>query len=96
MHGWDGGWHMGWWMIWWWILGVALVVLVFRLLVGAGRGPTDGRPSRDSAEEILKRRYASGEIDRETYQRMAADLRGERQPPGGGRPPGSSETQHPV
>lgn len=27
-----------------------------------------------SPEEILKRRYAKGEIDRDTYQRMLADV----------------------
>ena len=38
------------------------------------RGRMNG--GRESAEEILRRRYAKGEIDRETYQRMLADLKG--------------------
>jgi putative membrane protein len=62
------------WMAIWWIIGVALIVVVVRALLraSAGRAVTDGR---ESPEEILKRRYASGEIDRETYQRMLADLK---------------------
>jgi uncharacterized membrane protein len=28
----------------------------------------------ESPEEIVKRRYAEGEIDRETYERMVGDL----------------------
>jgi len=40
-----------------------------------GRGPRAGR-----AEAILKERYARGEIDRETYERMLTDV---RRSPGG-------------
>jgi len=35
-----------------------------------------GRAMRDSsAEQRLKERYAGGEIDRETYERMLVDIR---------------------
>jgi len=44
------------------------------LAVGEAGGTQDvARP--DSPEEILKRRYASGEIDRAEYDRRLADLR---------------------
>lgn len=73
--------HMGW-MVLWWIFGIALVaVLVWALLRASVGGPSG---VRDSPEQLLKRRYASGEIDRETYRRMLADLRGQ-----GGRDDGS-------
>ena len=76
MHGW-GWWNMGWMMFWWWALGLALIAALFWFAF-AGRGPLT---RHETPEEILKRRYASGEIDRDTYQRMLGDLRGERRPP---------------
>jgi putative membrane protein len=52
---------------------VALIVwavLHFSGAGGQGRGPSD----RVSAREILDRRYARGEIDREEYQRIRQEL----------------------
>lgn len=57
----------------WWILGIALVAAVVWALLRARRGSIVGPP--ESPEEILKRRYAKGEIDRETYERMRAVLK---------------------
>lgn len=73
----DGGW--GWSMMLvmtlFWIVVIALVVwLIYRLSAGA-RGPTGGAADLGKAEEILRQRYARGEIDRDTYQRMLEDLR---------------------
>lgn len=70
-HGWNGWWHMGFmWLFW-----VALIVIVVWLLV---RG-TSGRPStggaQDSPEQILKRRYARGEVDKDEYERRLSNLR---------------------
>jgi putative membrane protein len=59
----------------WWIAGVVVLVVLVRLMVGvAGAG---GFPPRheDTPEQILKRRYAKGEIEREEYQRRLEDLR---------------------
>lgn len=78
MHPYSGGWHMGWMMVWWWGLGLLLVALLVWFVVSASRGPPAGR---ESPEEILKRRYAQGELDRDTYLRMLADLRGSPRPP---------------
>jgi uncharacterized membrane protein len=51
---------MDWWMALWWVLGVAVLILLMRFAVGWTGGP----PSRneDTPEQILKRRYAKGEI----------------------------------
>jgi len=77
----DGsGW---WWMggtMWFfpllfWILVIAGVVLVVRWL--ADRGSQASAPPTDSAIEILKKRYARGEIDRETFERMKRDISGD-------------------
>lgn len=60
-----------WAMSWMWIL-IIIAALVFWWVVGpsmrAGR-------SRESPEEILKRRYVSGEIDKAEYERKLMDLR---------------------
>ncbi len=73
-HGSGWGWHMmpffgGWGMLIWVVLLLALLFWVMR------RG---GAPGCDQAREtpldILKRRYASGEITRDQFQAMKADL----------------------
>ena len=73
MHGWQGYGHMGWLGIWW-VLGAALIVGIVWVLLRSARGPLRRRSA--APELILKRRYAKGEIDRETYQRMLAEIEG--------------------
>ena len=74
MHGWYADGYMGWMGIGW-VPGVALfAVLIWVLLRSTQRSGGAERPS-ESAEDILKRRYAKGEIDRDTYQRMLQDLK---------------------
>ena len=83
----DGGIWIGMILSWiFWILVVALVVvLVVRLLrtqEGGWRGPASGpMGGPDSAEEILHRRLANGEIDVDEYERRMAALRAQRPPP---------------
>jgi putative membrane protein len=66
--GWPG-WYMGWVGIVWFAFLVLLVWLLAR------RDAAARPPHRETPEEILKRRYASGEISQEDYQRMLAELR---------------------
>ncbi len=49
----------------WFLIGIATVLVFGWLLPSNGDG---------QAEAILKRRYARGEIDRETFERMLDDL----------------------
>lgn len=70
----DGGWlAMGGGMVLFWLALAAVLALVLVAAVRAGRGPTERR--EESPEEILKRRYARGEIDREEFQHRLEDLR---------------------
>jgi putative membrane protein len=60
------GWGMG---FFWLVILVVLGLFVWRLL-----GPGSGTSST-SAEEILRQRYARGEIDEQTFHRMMDELR---------------------
>lgn len=72
MWGWDGSWGMGWgWFglahLLWWLLLIAGAIALVRAL-GAGRR------GRDSAMDILRERYARGEIDRGEYEERRKQL----------------------
>jgi putative membrane protein len=78
---------MGGWMLLWALVGLGVLVVAVLAAIwlarrlGPGRdeephgspGRPDGTPS---AQELLRRRYAAGEIDREDYLRMQRDLTG--------------------
>jgi len=67
------GMHVGWWIFW--IVLVGVIVWVFsRSTAGRGPGPND-HPSRDDPEEILRRRFAAGDIDRDEYEDRLRELR---------------------
>ena len=80
-------WWGGWWVfpIIMPILMIVLIVSVLYLILG-GRGDSrprwwngpEGRPKRDedaeTAMEILKMRYAKGELTREEFEQMKKDL----------------------
>lgn len=55
------------------------IVLVWWLINQAGRTtimPPGAAPKEDEALEILKKRYAKGEIDKEEYEAKKKDLTG--------------------
>jgi putative membrane protein len=70
--------HMmgGWWWMWIvWIGGFFVLVLVIYLLVYGLR--SESRPPErapETALDILKKRYARGEITREEFEQMKRDL----------------------
>lgn len=61
-------------MISWILLLVLLVAAVWWLAQGRG-GAAPGGTREDSAEAILRERYARGEIDEATYRRQLDELR---------------------
>jgi putative membrane protein len=67
---WSYGGHMIWMTISW-LVGIGLFsTLIWLLLSAFNRGPE----SSGSPEEILRRRYAAGEIDTEEYKRRLDEL----------------------
>lgn len=69
--------HMGWGMhfmgpIFWIFIIVGAVLLVRWLMSSANNTRKSLYP--ESAQEILNKRYARGEIDRDTYESMKKDL----------------------
>ena len=71
---WGGGFGLfGWWlMLLFWILVIAGVVLLVRWLAEQAR--SKGAASEESALEILKKRYAKGEIDKEEFEAKKRDV----------------------
>lgn len=69
--------HMGWAGSWFmWIFWLALLLLVLAAVRWLSTGSGDGhRRSSEDAESILKRRYAAGEIDEQTFTRTRDALR---------------------
>ncbi len=76
MMGW-GGWGlwapMGFVMLLFWGLVIVVLILAVRWLWAYG-GPRVSTPGTDGPVEILKRRYARGEISKEEFDRMKQDL----------------------
>jgi len=71
MHGWNG-WNMGG-MWFWWVFIFFIVVAAISFFVVFSR--RNQKRMVESPEQIVKRRFAKGEITRETYNRMLSDLR---------------------
>jgi putative membrane protein len=72
-----GGWHMmpyGHGDIIMWLLLIAVVVLLIYLVSQLSRGKGGEKESQETASDILKKRYAKGEINREEFERMRQDL----------------------
>lgn len=78
MMGWNwdaGSWGaMGLGMVIWLVIGVVVVWLIVRVLVGVDRPQGDGTPGRE-AESILRERFARGDIDQDEFERKLARLR---------------------
>ena len=71
-------WHMDYGMGWWMILGSFWFVLFWGIIIWAVVRLTDRVDRRgergDSAIEILRQRYARGEITKEQFDQMRRDI----------------------
>jgi putative membrane protein len=73
-YGMAGGFGFGWifMVLWWALIVVGIVVLVKWMLAGSGSGVrSDGG---NKALDILRERYARGEIDEQEFQKKKRDL----------------------
>lgn len=60
----------GWMMFFWWFIIIVLVILIIRAVMNSGQN----KQHKETPMEILKRRYAKGEIDEEEFQRRKQEL----------------------
>jgi len=71
MHGLNG---MGWGMGSWWIIGIVIIVaIVWMVIKGLNQNSTNQGIDK-SALDILKDRYARGEIDKQEFEERRKDL----------------------
>lgn len=65
----------GW--IFWLAVFIIIVWLVFRVILGGKNKATFGVHMEDDALEILKKRFAKGEISKEEFEEKKKTLKGE-------------------
>ena len=72
----NGGWHMmgGYGGLLMWILLIVGIVLVVFLVMQLTKSNGPQNKSQETALDILKKRYARGEINKEEFERMKQDM----------------------
>jgi len=57
-----------------WVLIIAGMVFIIKWFLKRGRNKAGSGVNEESALDILEKRYARGELDRETFEQMKKDL----------------------
>ncbi len=74
MHWMDGGYYMGYGWIFWLVL-IGVLVWAIITIVNKNQGRIQNSQPVESAADILKKRFAKGEITKEQYAEMNNTLR---------------------
>ena len=79
MDGWGNMMTFWWKGVFMWILFLAVIAVVVYLVLQGARGKSyhssSGETSEETSIDILKRRYARGEINKEEFEQMKKDLK---------------------
>jgi putative membrane protein len=67
------GWGGAFFQLLFWIVLIVVIIWAVKYLTAHGRGTTSSS-SEESALDILRKRYARGEIDKEEFERKKQDL----------------------
>jgi len=76
MNDWHGSMMGGMWFfsILFWVLIIAGVVFIVKWFMDRDQDKAGSGGNEESVLDILKKRYAKGEIDRETFEQMKKDI----------------------
>lgn len=66
--------NMGWGMGFGWIIALLFIGLLFWLIFSTIQSTNAGRDKIDSAKEILRKRFAKGEISKREFEEISKDL----------------------
>ena len=64
----------GWGMGWIWVIGILFLILIIWIAVKAVNKPEPSEKYRKTPVDILKERYAKGEIDKKEFEDRKKDL----------------------
>lgn len=74
----DDGWHMmhyGYGSLIMWLLLIVVIVLLVFLATQLQKGRRNEKRTHETALDILKKRYAKGELNKEEFERMKQDMK---------------------
>lgn len=64
----------GWGMVWWWFIAIGIVAAIVWIVTKRLNKSSTNQGISKSALEILKERYARGEIDKQEFEERKRDL----------------------